>query len=131
MKMSLRQEAFLKVVQHVWDECLKRGVDGVFAMSENLQAAGPIHWMLIRRESPLDPASDGKNYNLLAIALSKLSIALMHGNIPAEGPRWIGETEFRGFLRSEDTGCSYAFSGGTEDQDLEIVQEAERFHAAL
>lgn len=125
----LNEQMFIEISDHVEEECKRRGVDGVLSIADT-EDDTVIYWQLIGRVSCLDDASDGKKYNLLAIVLAKVAYVLTHlgqsGKVEYEG-----EVPYRGGIPSENGEFVYAFSGGTEDQDVEIATSAYEFHKSL
>jgi hypothetical protein len=126
--------SFYLILQEVQKECVRQKVNGVFAMVNMSTSSGmrDIQWAPVLRISLIDLASDGQKYNLLAIALSKLS-TVMTGREESGGPtaEYIGEVPYKGGRRSADRQFAYAFSGAEEDIDDEIIRFAEEFHKTL
>ena len=122
---------FTLISEEVLKECQKRNVDGVFAMmSANTHDWG-VYYRLIRRVGPIDQASDGNRYNLMAIAFSKLSFVMAHHRNSGGQTEIIGELSYMGGRVSEDREIIYAFSGAAEEVDDEICKVAEEFHKIL
>jgi hypothetical protein len=128
---DMSDDLFVAVRDYVIEECAKRGIDGVFAMCEIASPVSKVYYACVQRDSPLDNASDGRFYNLAAIAWSKISVVVSH-RVPSGGySKYEGETNYRGGILSKDGRFAYAFSGATEDQDVEIAKVAYNFHKAL
>ena len=127
----LDDPTFMLISEEVLKECVKRNVDGVFAMMSANTADWGLYYRLIRRVGPIDQASDGNRYNLMAIAFSKLSFVMAHHRNSGGKTDTIGEFPYMGGRISEDRGVIYAFSGATEDVDDTICRIAEEFHKSL
>lgn len=128
---DMSDELFVVIRNYVIDECAKRGIDGVFAMCEVTSPVTKAYYAFVRRETPLEHASDGGFYNLAAIALSKISVVLAWGIPSGGGSKYEGETHYRGGILSPEGRFAYAFSGATEYQDVEIATLAGEFHRSL
>ena len=118
---DLPEVVFRHIKSRVVKECERLGIDGVFVMA--LSDPEMLRWAYIRRDDGLDNASDGRKYNLLAIAFAKVAYVLMH-DAPSGQVLYEGEVPYRGGIHSEFGDPVFAFSGGTEDQDVEIVRIA-------
>lgn len=130
--MKLLDEATFTFISHeVLEECGRRNVDGVFAMMAADTSAWTAYYRLIRRVSPIDQASDGNRYNLMAIAFSKLSFVMAHQRNSGDKTDVIGELPYKGGRESEDREVIYAFAGAEEEVDDEICKFAEEFHKTL
>ena len=130
--MKLLDEAtFTLISNEVLTECMERNVDGVFAMMAADTTRWTAYYRLIRRTSPIDQASDGFRYNLMAIAFSKLSFVMAHHRNSGGETGIIGEFPFAGGRISDDREVIYAFSGAAEEVDDEICEVAEEFHKML
>lgn len=130
---AFNEGIFTKIAHHVRTECRRLEIDGVFAMAEAdlpWETHHIVYYAYIVRKGPLDNAKDGAKYNLLAIALEKLSAVLSH-KTPSGVVIYEGESKYRGGIPSEDLEFAYAFSGGSEDQDVELVRAAAEFHESL
>ena len=127
----LDDPTFMLISEEVLKECVKRNVDGVFAMMSANTADWGLYYRLIRRVGPIDQASDGNRYNLMAIAFSKLSFVMAHHRNSGGKTDIIGEFPYMGGRISEDKEVIYAFSGATEDVDDTICRIAEEFHKML
>jgi hypothetical protein len=127
---SIDTPAFRLILLEVAKKCEELGIDGVFAVSENV---GPwwnnvIHFSQVRRIEFLDDASDGNKYNLLAIVFAKIAFVISHRKESEGKVLYEGEVPYRGAIISENRNFVYAFAGGTEDQDVEIARMAKDFH---
>lgn len=130
--MKLLDEAtFTLISEEVLKECRERNVDGVFAMMSGNTHDWGVYYRLIRRVGPIDQASDGNRYNLMAIAFSKLSFVMAHHRNSGGQTDTIGELPYMGGRVSEDKEVIYAFSGAAEEVDDEICKIAEEFHKTL
>ncbi|MBI4158355.1 MAG: hypothetical protein HY505_01925 [Candidatus Yanofskybacteria bacterium] len=130
--MKLLDEAtFTLISEEVVKECREKDVDGVFAMMSANTADWGLYWRLVRRVGPIDQASDGNRYNLMAIAFSKLSFVMAHHRNSGGETNIIGELPYAGGRLSEDREVIYAFSGAAEEVDDEICKAAEEFHKML
>jgi hypothetical protein len=130
--MKILDEAtFTLISEKVLEECQERNVDGVFAMMSANTHDWVAYWRLIRRVGPIDQASDGNRYNLMAIAFSKLSFVMAHHRNSGGQTNVIGELPYIGGRQSEDKEVIYAFSGAAEEVDDEICKVAEEFHKTL
>jgi hypothetical protein len=128
---DMSDDLFRAVCQHVKEECARRGIDGVFAMGEVKSPMTKAYYEFIRRDTPLDHSSDGRFYNLAAIALSKMSVVVAWGRPSGGESNYEGETSYRGGIPSEDGKFAYAFSGASEDEDVQVAQSAYEFHKSL
>jgi hypothetical protein len=128
---EMSEDLFRAVCQHVKEECERRGIDGVFAMGQITSPMTRAFYEFIRRDTPLDHATNGRFYNLAAIALSKMSVVIAWGHPSGGESKYEGETSYRGGIPSEDGRFAYAFSGATEDEDVQVAQSAYEFHKSL
>jgi len=132
---QLDDDIFDLIGARVVEECERRGVDGVFAMIDMLTPYtwSKPRWMLCRRDSIIDQASDGNTYNLLAIVFAKLAAIVGDKDRTVSGGvvKIIGEVPYMGGLRSANRRFIYAFSGASPEVDDEIVRIAEAHHKSF
>ena len=119
---------FETISRKVLEECRRRNVDGVFALMSGNTANSAVYYQLIRRVGPIDQASDGNCYNLMAIAFSKLSFVMAHHRNSGGQTSIIGELPYMGGRISEDREVIYAFSSAEEKVDDEICKVAEEYY---
>jgi hypothetical protein len=127
-------DVFFRVGARIVEECGRRGIQGTFAMVDLVTAytRSQIRWMMVGTISPLKLNRPGKeDSNSLAIVLTKLAMVIAHQcHTGVEAPLK-GEVPWKGGRISEDREFGYAFSGGTADEDDELMQLAEEFHKSL
>lgn len=107
---------------------LKKGVAFVSVQSP-LEDKPTIHFTVVgRMERDPDPEKEGDiGTNYLAVAMAKMAYMMSTRTYSGSGIRPIrfGEVEYRGGLvwLNDNIATYIGFSGGTEEQDLQIAQK--------
>lgn len=128
-EVALTQEKFDAVANHVEALAAARGIQGIFAMQG--AEGSPIFYQLINKDWILRTGVEGKlDVNSLGIVLCKMaySIARNEPSGKADVPH-IGEVGWCGTVVDENG--IYGFSGGTEDEDVELSQSGADMYATL
>jgi hypothetical protein len=128
MKRMDEDEVYERISDRVVEECGRRGINGVFAMADRFHRIR-YTYVLLNNLVRLDK-DDGLRYNLLCCVLSKIGIVLSYRR-NSGGDSCVGEVPFMGGRLSKDGEFAYAFSGASQEEDDDLMQFAEQFHASL
>ena len=131
---QLDDDTFERIAARIVEECGRRGIQGTFAMVElsTPYSRSTIRWQLVLMESVLRLNRPSKqDSNSLAIVLAKLAMVIAHMENTGGETNIRGEVPWKGGRISADRKFGYAFSGGTQEEDDELMQFAGLFHASL
>jgi hypothetical protein len=130
--MKTLDEAFERLYIQVKDECSSKGVRGVFAIGNLLTKQ--IRWEFVDIDNPLIAGDEiEKDVNLLGAVLNKFAMLVTYRENTGypRGADVIGEVPWKGGLLGQSGEFGYCFSGGTQAEDLALVQNAELLHLSL
>lgn len=131
--MKTLDEVFERLATQVQDECSAKGIRGVFVMG-NLRTR-EIRYRFIDIGTPTRMGvPDKRDLNYLGIALCKFAMLVTYGVNTGDGIHGvdvIGEVPYKGGLMGTTGEFGYAFSGGPEEEDLALMENAQTLHITL
>jgi hypothetical protein len=127
--MTLTALVFNSLADRVASYCGSRGLSGVLTVCDLRSVVPTVFFANINRSSCLRIGVEGKrDLNYLAVAFSKLAVSVAHGTESGEERNIFGEVHFRGSYIDPTERFIYAFSGASEEEDLEIAKMAHQVH---
>ena len=138
---ALDRHTFEQIAQRVIEHCLSRDIQGVFAMVDltSPDSSNVIYWtpVMMHGVLKLNRPEGKQDTNSLGMALSKIAGVIAHrkntggdeSTVEAGQARIRGEVPYLGGRISKDLTTGYAFSGGTQEEDDELMQDAEEYHS--
>jgi len=128
-RIDQNDDTFKKITTWVAEKCKERGFVGTFAMAQLDNdvirwASSFVGVLKLNRPGKQDS-------NSLANCLQKLAMVIAHRRNTGRDTNIKGEVPWKGGRISEDGEVGYAFSGALQEEDDQLMREAEGYHKTL